>query len=52
MIAFGGAQLRTLFITTARDGAGAAELARDEHAGGIFSIDLDVAGLAEPLYID
>ena len=52
MIAFGGPQLKTLFITTAREGANADELNRNPHAGGIFSIELDVAGRAEPEYVD
>jgi sugar lactone lactonase YvrE len=52
MIAFGGPQLKTLFITTAREGAGPVELARQPFAGGIFSIELDIAGRAEPAYID
>ncbi len=52
MVAFGGAHMKTLFITTARDGASAAELAHDPHAGGIFSIDVDVAGLRSPRYVD
>jgi sugar lactone lactonase YvrE len=52
MVAFGGADLRTLFITTARDGATAEELAADVHAGGIFACQLDVAGRPEPLYVD
>jgi sugar lactone lactonase YvrE len=52
MIAFGGPQLKTLYITTAREGAGAEELAIQPHAGGIFAIELDTAGRAEPQYID
>ena len=52
MVAFGGADLRTLYITTAREGATASELVTDVHAGGIFACELDVAGRAEPLYLD
>jgi sugar lactone lactonase YvrE len=52
MVAFGGADLCTLYITTARDGASAPELLRDEYAGGLFACTLPVAGRAEPLYID
>ena len=52
MVAFGGADLRTLYITTARDGALASELATDVYAGGIFACELDVPGCAEPLYLD
>jgi sugar lactone lactonase YvrE len=52
MVAFGGAHMKTLFITTARDGASAAELAHDPHAGGVFSIEVEVAGLPSPRYVD
>jgi sugar lactone lactonase YvrE len=52
MVAFGGPQMTTLFITTARENASAEELQRYPHAGGIFSIELDVAGRHEPLYKD
>ena len=52
MVAFGGDDLRTLYITTARDGATENELVTDIHAGGIFACDLDVPGRAEPLYLD
>ena len=52
MVAFGGADLRTLYITTARDGATENELMTDTHAGGIFACDMDVPGRAEPLYLD
>ena len=52
MVAFGGADLRTLYITTARDGATTSELATDTHAGGIFACELDVPGRAEPMYLD
>ena len=52
MVAFGGADLRTLYITTAREGATESELATDVHAGGIFACELVVPGRAEPLYLD
>jgi sugar lactone lactonase YvrE len=52
MIAFGGAYFRTLYITTAREGAGDAELRDDPQAGGIFACTLDVAGRIEPQYED
>ena len=52
MVAFGGPELRTLYITTAREGATEAELLIDSHAGGIFACELDVAGRAEPMYVD
>ena len=52
MIAFGGADLRTLYITSAREGATDDELARQPQAGGLFAVRLDVAGRPEPLYRD
>ena len=52
MVAFGGADLRTLYITTAREGAGDAELLNDPQAGGIFACAVDVAGRVEPQYVD
>jgi sugar lactone lactonase YvrE len=50
MVAFGGPKLSTLYITSAREGAGAAELAEFPHSGGLFACELDVAGRAEPAY--
>ena len=44
--AFGGAQLRTLFITSARSGLSAEQLATQPLAGGLFAIDLDTPGVA------
>ena len=52
MIAFGGADLRTLYITSAREGAPDDELALQPQAGGIFAARLDVSGRPEPLYRD
>jgi len=48
MCAFGGPELRTLYVTSARDGASAEELAAHPLSGGVFAIELDVAGLPEP----
>jgi sugar lactone lactonase YvrE len=48
MCAFGGVDLRTLYVTSARDGAGAEELASHPQSGGVYAIDLDVAGMPEP----
>jgi len=50
MCAFGGPDLRTLYITTASGGMSAAELEREPQAGGIFALDLDVEGLPEPRF--
>lgn len=52
MVAFGGADLSTMYITTAREGADDAELRREPQAGGIFACALDVAGRVEPKYVD
>jgi sugar lactone lactonase YvrE len=44
--AFGGERHRTLFVTSARQGMSAEELAKDPNAGALFSIELDdVEGL-------
>ncbi len=48
-IAFGGADLRTAFVTTARKGLSAAELAAQPLAGALFSFQADTAGIAQPL---
>jgi sugar lactone lactonase YvrE len=55
MVAFGGADFHTLYITTAREGASDEELARYPHAGGVFAVQLassDAPGQAEPFYLD
>ncbi len=52
MLAFGGVDLRTIYVTTARDGASAEELAAQPFAGGIFTCRVDVAGRPEPYYLD
>lgn len=44
--AFGGPELRTLYITTARTGLGADDLAREPLAGALFRVDLDAQGVA------
>ena len=46
--AFGGADMKTLYLTTAREGMTPAEAEAQPTAGGVFSIRTDVAGLAEP----
>ncbi len=50
MCAFGGRDLRTLYVTTARQMRGAEELARLPQSGGIFSMRVDVPGLPESLF--
>jgi sugar lactone lactonase YvrE len=42
---FGGAQLRTLFVTTAQEGATPEELAADPLAGALFAFEPGVEGL-------
>jgi sugar lactone lactonase YvrE len=44
--AFGGPGLSTLFVTSAAIALGAAVLAAEPHAGGLFAIDVGVAGFA------
>lgn len=46
--ALGGPDLKTLFITTAKQRLSTAELAAQPHAGDLFSIAVEVPGLPEP----
>ncbi|MBC7483511.1 MAG: SMP-30/gluconolactonase/LRE family protein [Rhizobacter sp.] len=46
----GGHDMRTLFITCARDGLSAEQLARDPLAGGLFAVELDESGLPASLF--
>lgn len=48
-VAFGGAGLSTLYITTARVGLDALALAPQPDAGRVFAVALPWAGLAEPV---
>ena len=50
MCAFGGAKLRTLYVTSARQLREADELARLPQSGGIFAIAVDTPGLPEPQF--
>ncbi|MEP7208843.1 MAG: SMP-30/gluconolactonase/LRE family protein [Casimicrobiaceae bacterium] len=50
MCAFGGPALTTLYVTSARQRLTDADLAREPRAGGLFSMVVDVPGLAEPLF--
>jgi sugar lactone lactonase YvrE len=45
--AFGGKDLKTLFITTAAKTLSAEQLAEEKVAGGVFAIEVDVVGLPE-----
>ena len=46
--AFGGKDLKTLYITSARDGLTPEQLAAEPLAGGVFAIDVDVPGAGWP----
>jgi len=48
--AFGGADLATLYVTTARFRLAPNKLAAETHAGGLLALDVGVKGLPEPLY--
>jgi sugar lactone lactonase YvrE len=50
MVAFGGDDLRTLYITSASHKRPAEERARLPLSGCVLSLRVDVAGLPEPLY--
>jgi sugar lactone lactonase YvrE len=50
MCAFGGPDLTTLYVTSARTGRDADELARLPLSGGLFAMDVDVPGLPEPSF--
>jgi sugar lactone lactonase YvrE len=50
MVAFGGPDYRTLYITTGRANLGPDELALQPWAGGILAMPVDVPGLPEPTF--
>lgn len=50
MCAFGGPDLKTLYVTTARQHREAEELARLPQSGGIFVMRVDVPGMPEPKF--
>lgn len=50
-VTFGGEDLRTVFVTTARKGLSAEELSREPLAGGIFSFRVASPGQLQHLYI-
>lgn len=52
MPCFGGADMKTLFVTTARHGRSAAELAQFPQSGAVFSMAMDVAGLPVNSFVD
>jgi sugar lactone lactonase YvrE len=50
MCAFGGPDLKTLYVTSARQFRSDEELSRLPHSGGLFSMAVAVPGLPEPAY--
>jgi sugar lactone lactonase YvrE len=52
MVAFGGADLRTLYITSASHNRSAAELERYPLSGHLLSLRVETAGRAEPAYLE
>lgn len=46
-IAFGGPDLKTIYITTARQNLSAEQLSKQPDAGGLFALDVDVDGLPQ-----
>ncbi len=50
MCAFGGADLKTLYVTTARNPLSATALAKQPLAGSLFAMRVEVAGLPEPFF--
>jgi len=50
MCAFGGPDLKTLYVTSARQRREADELARLPLSGGVFAMRVDVAGMPEPKF--
>lgn len=47
---FGGADLRTLYVTSARDGLDEDQLGKEPSAGAVFAFEPGVTGLAEPRF--
>ena len=50
MCAFGGPDLRTLYVTSARQNRDAAELERLPCSGGLFAMRVDIPGLPESMF--
>ncbi|MFG1174298.1 SMP-30/gluconolactonase/LRE family protein [Erwiniaceae bacterium CAU 1747] len=51
MVAFGGSDLKTLYITSSRENRSAEELAQYPQSGDLFAVRVNVAGLPEPRFI-
>lgn len=50
MVAFGGKDLKTLFITSSREDRTKQELAQYPQSGDLFAVRVNVAGCEEPLF--
>ena len=50
MVAFGGDDYRTMYVTSGRRPLSPEQLARETHAGSLFSLRVDVPGLPEPRF--
>ena len=50
MVSFGGEDLRTLYVTTARGGRPDDELAALPHSGSLFAMRVETPGLPEPVF--
>lgn len=48
--AFGGPDLRTLYITSAADGLTPQQLEREPLAGGLFAVEMPIAGVAADVF--
>ena len=51
MCAFGGPDLRTLFVSSAADKLSPAQRSREPHAGGLFRLDPGVRGVVRPCHV-
>ncbi len=51
MCAFGGPDLKTLYVSSAADKLSEAQLRLEPHAGGLFRLDAGVRGIARPCYV-
>ncbi|HAD95527.1 SMP-30/gluconolactonase/LRE family protein, partial [Salmonella bongori] len=52
MVCFGGADMKTLFITTARENMSAQEVADYPLSGAIFTLQVNVAGMKKSCFIE
>lgn len=49
-VAFGGAELKTLLVTTAKDGLSPADLQAFPNSGNLFSVDVEIKGLQPAVF--